>query len=60
MQVKLPMSSLETGLINKLPLGKMTLLPPDPIVRPSFFQLNLGRGAASGLQTMVTFPRSAA
>lgn len=42
------------------PLSIIRLCPPDPRTFPSFFQTNLGRGAASGLHLIVTFPCSAA
>lgn len=60
MHVKFPTSSNDTGLISKWPLGRIILLPPDPMAKPSFRHVYLGRGAASGLQAIVTFPPSAA
>lgn len=56
MHVYTPSSSLEVGDMISVPVGNIRLWPPDPIRLPSFFHWNLGRGAASGSQTIVVFP----
>ena len=46
--------------MTRVPLPNMRLLMSDVMVWPSLRQANLGFGAASGLQTIVTFPSTAA